>query len=101
MKSAEFDVVTRAFGFADSFIAECLLRRGRIVCRLTGDPGRERLIDGGPGRETLALRQWEDLDAQGLRYRTTCVEGGKVPYGPLFTARASVCEHEGSKRGLQ
>lgn len=66
-----------------------------MIVEIKREHDRDHPVDGEQGRKALALRKWEDLDPERLRYEMIFVPGDTVPYDRLANARAFL---GGSKR---
>lgn len=61
-----------------------------MIVEIKREHDRDHPVDGEQGRKALALRKWEDLDPERLRYEIIFVPGDTVPYDRLRSARAFV-----------
>jgi len=61
-----------------------------LIVEIKREHDREHPVDGEKGRKALALRKWEELDPERLRYEMIFVAEETVPYDRLSTARAFV-----------
>jgi hypothetical protein len=61
-----------------------------LIVEIKREHDREHPIDGEGGRKALALRKWEDLNPERLRYEMIFTPGDTVPYDQMSNARAFV-----------
>jgi type III restriction enzyme len=61
-----------------------------LIVEIKREHDREHPIDGEQGRKAMALRKWEDLDPDRLRYHMIFTPGETVPYDRMAKARALV-----------
>ena len=61
-----------------------------LIVEIKREHDREHPVDGQHGRKALALRKWEDLDPERLRYEMIFTPGDTVPYDRMTNARAFV-----------
>jgi hypothetical protein len=61
-----------------------------LIVEIKREHDREHPIDGEHGRKAVALRKWEDLDPDRLRYEMIFTAGSAIPYDRLANARAFV-----------
>ncbi|MGD9520127.1 MAG: restriction endonuclease subunit R, partial [Armatimonadota bacterium] len=61
-----------------------------LIVEIKREHDREHPLDGERGRKALALRKWEDLDPERLRYEIIFTPGDTVPYDRMTNARAFV-----------
>lgn len=61
-----------------------------LIVEIKREHDREHPLDGERGRKALALRRWEDLDPDRLRYEMIFTPGDTVPYDRMTNARAFV-----------
>ena len=61
-----------------------------LIVEIKREHDREHPVDGERGRKALALRKWEDLDPDRLRYEMIFTPGDTVSYDRMSNARAFV-----------
>jgi len=61
-----------------------------LIVEIKREHDREHPVDGENGRKALALRKWEDLNPERLRYEMIFTPGDTVPYDRMTNARAFV-----------
>lgn len=61
-----------------------------LIVEIKREHDREHPVDGERGRKALALRKWEDLDPERLRYEMIFTPGDSVPYERMKVARSFV-----------
>jgi len=58
-----------------------------LIVEIKREHDRDHPLDGERGRKALALRKWEDLDPERLRYEMIFTPGDTVPYDGMKVAR--------------
>ncbi|MGQ9573477.1 MAG: TnsA endonuclease N-terminal domain-containing protein [Dehalococcoidia bacterium] len=61
-----------------------------LIVEIKREHDRQHPVDGERGRKALALRKWEDLDPERLRYEMIFTPGDTVSHDRLTNARAFV-----------
>lgn len=61
-----------------------------LIVEIKREHDRQHPIDGENGRKAMALRKWEKLNPDRLRYEIIFTEGETVPYDRMTCARAFV-----------
>ncbi len=58
-----------------------------LIVEIKAERDRDHAINGAKGRKAMALRQWEKLNPDRLKYQMIFVDGGEVPRDETETAR--------------
>ncbi len=61
-----------------------------LIVEIKREHDREHPVDGERGRKALALRKWEDLNPERLRYEMIFTPEDTIPYDRMTNARAFV-----------
>ena len=61
-----------------------------LIIEIKADRDRDHAVNGVKGRKALALRQWEKLNPDRLKYQMIFVDGSEVPRNETEPAREFV-----------